>query len=95
MAIDKATVARIAHLARLDVPEDQQERLAGQLSGILQWIEQLNEVDTKGVEPLRSVMPIEHRWREDKVTDGERRDEVLANAPGREDGYFVVPKVVE
>lgn len=95
MAIDKATVARIAHLARLDVPEDQQERLAGQLSGILQWIEQLNEVDTTGVEPLRSVMPIEHRWREDKVTDGERRDEVLANAPGREDDYFVVPKVVE
>ena len=95
MAIDKATVAKIAHLARLDVPEDQQEHLAAELSGILGWVEQLGEVNTDDVEPLRSVMSITQDWRPDAVTDGNRRDDVLANAPARQDGYFVVPKVVE
>ena len=95
MAIDKATVARIAQLARLEVHEDQQERLAAELSGILTWVEQLGEVDTANVEPLRSVMPIVQDWRQDAVTDGDRSDDVLANAPARQDGYFAVPKVVE
>jgi aspartyl-tRNA(Asn)/glutamyl-tRNA(Gln) amidotransferase subunit C len=95
MAIDKATVAKIAHLARLDVPDEQQELLAAELSGILGWVEQLGEVNTDQVEPLRSVMPILRDWRADEVTDGNRRDDVLANAPAKQDGYFVVPKVVE
>ncbi|WP_159710789.1 Asp-tRNA(Asn)/Glu-tRNA(Gln) amidotransferase subunit GatC [Geminicoccus flavidas] len=95
MAIDKATVAKIAHLARLEVPEEQQEHLAKELSGILGWVEQLGEVNTDAVEPLRSVMPITQDWRADEVTDGNRREDVLANAPAQQDGYFVVPKVVE
>jgi aspartyl-tRNA(Asn)/glutamyl-tRNA(Gln) amidotransferase subunit C len=95
MSLDKATVARIATLARIEVPEDQRERLAGELSQILDWIEQLGEVDTDGVEPMRSVMPIPAHWREDRVTDGRRPDDVLGNAPKSHDGYFVVPKVVE
>jgi aspartyl-tRNA(Asn)/glutamyl-tRNA(Gln) amidotransferase subunit C len=95
MSLDKATVARIAVLARIEVPEAEQERLAGELSQILGWIEQLGEVDTEGVEPMRSVMPIKARWRQDTVTDGNRPGDVLANAPSAHDGYFVVPKVVE
>lgn len=95
MSIDKATVARIAHLARIAVPEERQAALAHELSGILGWIEQLAEVDTEGVEPLRAVMPISRAWREDVVTDGDRVDDILQNAPARQDGWFVVPKVVE
>lgn len=95
MSLDKATVARIAALARIEVPEGELDRLAGELSNILGWIEQLGEVDTDGVEPLRSVMPIKAHWRSDQVADGNRRDDVLKNAPRSHDGYFVVPKVVE
>lgn len=95
MSLDKATVARIATLARIEVPESQQERLAGELSQILGWIEQLGEVDTDGVEPLRAVMPIQAHWRKDEVGDGDRAEDVLKNAPKSQDGYFVVPKVVE
>ena len=95
MSLDKATVARIAVLARIEVPEAEQDRLAGELSQILGWIEQLGEVDTEGVEPMRSVMPIKARWRQDTVTDGNRPCDVLANAPSAHEGYFVVPKVVE
>ncbi len=95
MSLDKATVARIAVLARIEVPESQQERLAGELSQIMGWIEQLGEVDTHGVEPLRSVMPLPAHLRADEVTDGGRQDAVLHNAPRSHDGYFVVPKVVE
>ena len=95
MAIDKATVAKIAQLARLDVAPEQQERLAAELSSILGWVEQLGEVDTDAVEPLGSVMPIVQDWRQDEVTDGNRPDDVLANAPARQDDYFAVPKVVE
>ena len=73
MSLDKATVARIATLARIEVPEDQQERLAGELSQIVQWIEQLGEVDTAGVEPMRSVMTLPQRWRDDVVSDGAAR----------------------
>jgi aspartyl-tRNA(Asn)/glutamyl-tRNA(Gln) amidotransferase subunit C len=95
MSLDKATVARIATLARIEVPADQQDRLAGELSQILSWIEQLGEVDTDGVEPMRAVMPIRAHWRQDVVTDGRRPDDILKNAPQAHDGYFVVPKVVE
>lgn len=95
MSLDKAEVARVAGLARIAVPEEQLEPLAGELSAILRWIEQLAEVDTAQVEPLRSVHPIRRAWRADLVTDGNCREAILANAPEREDGYFVVPRVVE
>jgi aspartyl-tRNA(Asn)/glutamyl-tRNA(Gln) amidotransferase subunit C len=95
MSLDRSTVARIAQLARIAVPDDQQEPLAHELSNLLGWVEQLQEVDTEGVLPLRTVMPINHPWRTDEVTDGNRAEAILANAPAAEGGYFVVPKVVE
>ena len=95
MSLDEATVARIARLARIAVAEDELEPLATELSRILEWIEQLNEVDTQGVPPMTSVAAMRLAWREDKVTDGGRPEDILANAPERQDGYFVVPKVVE
>ena len=95
MSLDKATVARIATLARIEVPEADQDRLAQELSNILGWIEQLGEVNTDGVEPMRSVMPIKAHWRDDRVSDGNRQADILKNAPSAHDGFFVVPKVVE
>ena len=95
MALDKATVARIATLARIKVPEAEQDHLARELSQILNWIEQLNEIDTKGVEPMSSVVAMKLPMREDVVTDGNCRDKILANAPATAHGFFVVPKVVE
>ncbi len=95
MALDKATVARIASLARIKVSEEEQTRLAGELSQILTWIEQLNEVDTSGVEPMASVARMKLPMREDVVSDGGIRDKLLANAPQEARGFFVVPKVVE
>jgi aspartyl-tRNA(Asn)/glutamyl-tRNA(Gln) amidotransferase subunit C len=95
VSLDEATVARIARLARIAVPEEELAPLATELSHILQWIEQLNEVDTDGVPPMTSVAAMKLAWREDEVTDGGRPEDILANAPGRQDGYFVVPKVVE
>jgi len=95
MALDKATVARIAALARIKVPEAEQEHLAGELSQILRWIEQLDEVDTEGVEPMSSVTATRLPMRADAVTDGNIRDKILANAPQAAHGFFAVPKVVE
>ena len=95
MSLDEETVARIARLARIAVPEDELAPLATELSRILEWIEQLNEVDTDGVPPMTSVVAMRLAWREDRVTDGGRPEDILANAPDRQDGYFVVPKVVE
>jgi aspartyl-tRNA(Asn)/glutamyl-tRNA(Gln) amidotransferase subunit C len=95
VSLDEATVARIARLARIAVPEEELEPLAAELSHILEWIEQLNEVDTEGVPPMTSVAAMKLAWREDRVTDGDRSEDILANAPERQDGYFVVPKVVE
>ncbi len=95
MPLDKAAVARIATLARIEVPESDLDRLAQELSGILGWIEQLGEVDTDGVEPLTAVIDLALRLREDRVTDGGIRDEVLANAPEAQHGFFAVPKVIE
>jgi aspartyl-tRNA(Asn)/glutamyl-tRNA(Gln) amidotransferase subunit C len=95
MALDKTTVARIAALARIKVREADQEHLAAELSNILTWIEQLNEVPTDGVEPMTSVAHMRLPMREDKVDDGDRREQILANAPQQAQGFFVVPKVVE
>ncbi|MDD5585913.1 MAG: Asp-tRNA(Asn)/Glu-tRNA(Gln) amidotransferase subunit GatC [Alphaproteobacteria bacterium] len=95
MTIDTATVAKIAHLARLKVPLEQLQQVAGELSGILKWVEQLNEVNVEGVEPLANVNDLPLRWREDRVTDGNKPDDILANAPAKTAGFFVVPKVVE
>ena len=95
MALDKATVARIATLARIRVPESDREHLAGELSQILTWVEQLGEVDTSGVEPMASVAEMNLPMREDVVTDGNKPDAVLSNATDPKHGFFAVPKVVE
>ena len=95
MSVDKSTVARIARLARIHVPEERQQTLSSELNGILAWIEELNEVDTDKVEPLASVTDHSLPRRDDVVTDGDRVDEVLANVPETAGGFFVVPKVVE
>ncbi len=95
MAVDRATVRRIAALARIKVPDGELDKLADELSNILGWVEQLGEVDTEGVEPMTSVVPMTLRRREDVVTDGGIRDDILANAPERRDGFFAVPKVIE
>jgi aspartyl-tRNA(Asn)/glutamyl-tRNA(Gln) amidotransferase subunit C len=95
MAIDAATVRRVAHLARIAEPEERLESLAGELNGILQWIEQLNEVDVDGVEPMTTAVEAATPLRDDAVTDGGDPARVLANAPKSADGFFVVPKVVE
>ncbi len=95
MSVDRDTVARVAQLARIRVPECEVDRLAGELNKIIGFVEQLNEVDTSGVAPVASVANIKLRWREDKVTDGDCADDVLANAPDARDGYFTVPKVIE
>lgn len=95
MPIDKATVAKIARLARIRVREAEQERLAGELSNILGWVEQLSEVDTANVRPMTSVVETVPAMRPDTVTDGNCRDDVTANAPAPAHGFFTVPKVVE
>jgi aspartyl-tRNA(Asn)/glutamyl-tRNA(Gln) amidotransferase subunit C len=95
MALDKATVARIATLARIRVAEAELEQLAGELSTILDWIEQLGEVDTADVPPMTSVAEMTLPMREDKVSDGGAPDAVLGNAPRSARGFFTVPKVVE
>ncbi len=95
MSLDKDTVKKIAYLARIKVPDEELEPLAGELSGIFDWIEQLAKVDTEGVEPLSSVSEVTLPLRPDAVTDGNCRDAVLANAPDCEDGFYTVPKVVE
>lgn len=95
MSVDKKTVSKVARLARIAVPEERLEPMAKELNGILAWIEQLNEVDVNGVEPMTTPVAMQLPLREDVVTDGGIRDQVLANAPKSEDGFFVVPKVVE
>ena len=95
MSIDIATVAKIAHLARLKVPPEQLQQVAGELSKILNWVEQLNEVNVEGVEPLANVNDLPLRWRDDVVNDGGKAEDILANAPSKTADFFVVPKVVE
>ena len=95
MQVDAAAVQRIARLARIKVTEEEAKALETELSGILEWVKQLDEVDTAGVEPMTSVIPMVLKQRPDVVTDGGIADDVVANAPAREDHFFVVPKVVE
>jgi aspartyl-tRNA(Asn)/glutamyl-tRNA(Gln) amidotransferase subunit C len=95
MSVDTATVRRIAHLARIAVADDEVEHLKGELNAMLAFVEQLNEVDVTGVEPMTSVTPMVMKSREDVVTDGEIADDIVKNAPATQDHYFMVPKVVE
>ena len=98
--MDRATVAKIASLARIKMTDAELDRMAPELSGILDWVEQLGEVDTSAVEPMTAVIPNTLRLRADEVnadpkTGGDRREDVLANAPVAEHGFFGVPKVIE
>lgn len=95
MSVDKETVAKIANLARIEVSENELESTMGELNNILDWVEQLSEVNTDGVEAMTSVVAAQLPRREDKVTDGGYRDQVLKNAPHAEHGFFAVPKVIE
>jgi aspartyl-tRNA(Asn)/glutamyl-tRNA(Gln) amidotransferase subunit C len=95
MSVDQKTVRHIARLARIAVRDDELEALAKELSGILDWVEQLNDVDVAGVEPMTSAVAVAMKMRDDVVTEPDRQVEVTRNAPGAEDGFFVVPKVVE
>ncbi len=95
MSVDQATVRRVARLARIKVSEEDVPRLAGELNSILHWIEQLNEVDISGVEPLTSVVTMKMKSRKDEVTDGHYPSDVVKNAAAQEDNFFMVPKVVE
>ena len=95
MALSDATVRNIAKLARIKVPDAEVSSLAVELSNILDWIEQLNEVDTDDVEPLTSVTDVNMPKRADKITDGDYPEKVLANAPNPEGAFFTVPKVIE
>jgi len=95
MSIDIETARRVAKLARIRVEESDLAALAGELSGILSFMEQLNEVDVTGIEPMTSVTPMRLARRADVVTDGEMQAQILANAPDAREGFFAVPKVVE
>lgn len=95
MSVDDKTVRRVAKLARLALPEERVAPMAGELNRILQWVEQLNEVDVASVPPLTSVVEADLKRRPDRVTDGGYADDLMKNAPQSEDHYFVVPKVVE
>ena len=95
MQVDEDTVRRIARLARIKITDEEATGLQSELTGILDWVEQLSEVDTDNVEPMTRVVPIELRQRLDVVDDGAKADAVVANAPISEDHFFVVPKVVE
>jgi aspartyl-tRNA(Asn)/glutamyl-tRNA(Gln) amidotransferase subunit C len=95
MAIDRDTARRVAHLARIEVAESDLDRIAGELSAILGFMDKLGAVDVEGVEPMTSVTPMALPWRDDVVTEGDQRDRILLNAPAARDGFFTVPKVVE
>ena len=95
MSVDTATVKKVASLARIAISDGDAERLVPELNNILGWIEQLGEVDTASVEPMTAVIPNQLRLRDDAVTDGGIREDVLANAPLAEHGFFTVPKVIE
>lgn len=95
MSVDAATVRRIAHLARIAVAEDEVEHLRGEINAILAFVEQLDEVDVTGIEPMTSVTPMAMKKRADIITDGEIAEDIVRNAPQTEDNFFLVPKVVE
>jgi len=95
MSVDADTVRRVARLARIAVADDEVEPLRGELNAILAFVEQLGEVNVEGVEPMTSVTPMAMKMRNDDVTDGGIADDIVKNAPARDDHFFVVPKVVE
>ncbi|CAA2138506.1 Asp-tRNA(Asn)/Glu-tRNA(Gln) amidotransferase subunit GatC [Hyphomicrobium sp. ghe19] len=95
MQVDEATVRRIARLARIKISDTEAKGLEKELSGILDWVAQLDEVDTSNVEPMTRVVAQKLKMRDDVVTDGEIAEQIVANAPLAEDNFFVVPKVVE
>lgn len=95
MSVDIATVRRVAHLARIAVTDQEAERMTGELNAILGFVEQLGEVDVSGVEPMTSVTPMEMKKRTDAVTDGDKAEDVVANAPATDENFFLVPKVIE
>ncbi len=95
MQVDQATVKRIARLARIKITDEEASNLEGELSSILDWVEQLEQVDTSDVAPMTRVADMRLKMRSDQVTDGQIADQVTHNAPFTEDHYFVVPKVVE
>ena len=95
MSVDAATVRRIAQLARIAVRDDEIQHLEGELNAMLDFVEQLSEVDISGVEPMTSVTPMEMKKRPDVVTDGNIADDIVKNAPATEGHFFLVPKVVE
>jgi len=95
MSIDKETARRVAHLARIEVDDSALEPLAKDLNRILDFMDELGEVDVEGVEPMTSVTPMRLKRRKDVVTDGDRQADILRNAPDAREGFFAVPKVVE
>ena len=95
MSVDQKTVRHIARLARIAVRDDELEALSRELNGILDWVEQLGEVDVSGVEPMTSAVAMSMKMRDDTAVVQNLQDAVIRNAPGAEDGFFVVPKVVE
>lgn len=95
MSVGTDTVKRVARLARIAVTDEDAERMTGELSSILDWVEMLNEVDVEGVEPMTAVVETEMKMREDEVTDGNCPDKIVGNAPAEDDHFFMVPKVVE
>ena len=95
MSVDIDTVKRVAGLARIAVSDAEAEKMTGELNVILGFVEQLNEVDVEGVEPMTSVLPMTTKQRDDVITDGNKPDDIVANAPLSEDHFFMVPKVVE
>lgn len=95
MSVDTETVKRVARLARIAIDDEDAGRMSGELNAILGFVEQLNEVNVDGVEPMTSVIPLEIKKRADEVTDGDRPADIVANAPASDEGFFLVPKVVE
>ena len=95
MSVDLQTVKRVARLARIAVSEEDAERMTGELNAILGFVEQLNEVDVEGVEPMTSVIPMAMKKRSDVVNDGGKAVDIVANAPATDENFFLVPKVVE
>ena len=95
MSIDKDTAARVANLARISIPDEELENVAKELSNIIGFMEQLNEVNVNNVEPMTSVTPTVLKKRADVVNDGNQQSKVLSNAPNTREGFFAVPKVVD
>ncbi len=95
MSVDQATVKRVAKLSRIAITDERAESMRDELNTILGFVEQLNEVDIDGVEPMTSVVEMDMRKRVDAVTDGNKAGDIVANAPASEDNFFMVPKVVE